>query len=229
MARALQAGSYTPAESKRVRAVPDTRTIRYYTTLGLIDRPIEMSGRTALYGDKHVLQLVAIKRLQAKKLTLSDIQQQLVGATEKKLRELATLPTEFWQASDRYLEKSRAATVPAPHVEPTPYELAEPQFWAEQPALPGAGIVSKQSHRSQKSDVQTQGVKSCLRLALTNELELLISSHDLTVGNVDLQGLQAAAAPLLKELAHQGLLSNQQTTEQDYTRPPARDHDSTHH
>ena len=46
--------------------VPDARTIRYYATLGLIDRPEAFRGRTALYGARHLSQLVAIKRLQAK-------------------------------------------------------------------------------------------------------------------------------------------------------------------
>ena len=55
---------YDGQASGRVRDVPDRRTIRYYTTLGLIDRPA-LRGRTALYGRRHLLQLVAIKRLQA--------------------------------------------------------------------------------------------------------------------------------------------------------------------
>ena len=63
--REALAVDYVPASSARVRAVPDARTIRYYTTLGLIDRAAEMRGRTALYGERHLLQLVAIKRMQA--------------------------------------------------------------------------------------------------------------------------------------------------------------------
>ena len=42
------ADRYEGAPNGRVRQVPDLRTIRYYTTLGLIDRPAEMRGRTAL-------------------------------------------------------------------------------------------------------------------------------------------------------------------------------------
>src|SRR5262245_45243958 len=57
---------YEGPHNSRIREVPDRRTIRYYTTLGLIDRPAEMRGRTALYGRRHLLQLVAIKRLQAR-------------------------------------------------------------------------------------------------------------------------------------------------------------------
>ena len=38
-----------------------------------------MRGRTALYGLRHLLQLVAIKRLQAKGYTLEQVQQALEG------------------------------------------------------------------------------------------------------------------------------------------------------
>jgi hypothetical protein len=58
----------------QVRAIPDERTVRYYGTIGLLDRPNVMRGRTALYGRKHVAQVVAIKRLQALGRSLSEIQ-----------------------------------------------------------------------------------------------------------------------------------------------------------
>jgi hypothetical protein len=57
-----------------VRAIPDDRTVRYYGTIGLLDRPSVMRGRTALYGKKHVAQVVAIKRLQGLGRSLSEIQ-----------------------------------------------------------------------------------------------------------------------------------------------------------
>jgi DNA-binding transcriptional MerR regulator len=58
----------------QVRAIPDERTVRYYATIGLLDRPAAMRGRTALYGHRHVAQVVAIKRLQAMGRSLSEIQ-----------------------------------------------------------------------------------------------------------------------------------------------------------
>jgi hypothetical protein len=85
---------YAGPGSGRVREVPDTRTIRYYTTLGLIDRPAEMRGRTALYGVRHLLQLVAIKRLQAQGLSLAEVQGRLVGLTDAALPELAQVAVE---------------------------------------------------------------------------------------------------------------------------------------
>ena len=111
VARALAAGSYAPSESKRVRAIPDTRTIRYYTTLGLIDRPAQMQGRLALYGQRHVLQVVAIKRLQAKGEPLAAIQQKLVGANSRKLSQIAELPADFWSEAEKYLAKPKRKAV----------------------------------------------------------------------------------------------------------------------
>src|SRR5262245_44323671 len=89
--RVLAEQGSNPADG-RVREVPDRRTIRYYTTLGLLDRPAEMRGRTACYGRKHLWQLLAIKRLQAKGMSLGQVQQALVGLSEDELRRLAEVP-----------------------------------------------------------------------------------------------------------------------------------------
>src|ERR671936_2294470 len=84
VAAALAVG-YRGQRSGRVRDVPDQRAIRWYTTLGLVDRPAAMRGRTALYGRRHLLQLVAIKRLQAQGNTLAELQRRLVGLTDRAL------------------------------------------------------------------------------------------------------------------------------------------------
>jgi len=83
---------YGGAPNERVRDVPDLRTVRYYATLGLVDRPTRMRGRTALYGRRHLLQLVAIKRLQADGLTLHDIQQRMLGLSDREFEPIARLP-----------------------------------------------------------------------------------------------------------------------------------------
>ena len=89
VAEALGGPGYDGVPSGRVRDVPDLRTIRYYTTLGLLDRPAAMRGRTALYGARHLLQLVAIKRLQARGLSLAAVQERVVGLSDAALRRLA--------------------------------------------------------------------------------------------------------------------------------------------
>ncbi len=91
VADALAAG-YPGQSNGRVREVPDRRTIRWYATIGLVDRPAAMRGRTALYGRRHLLQLVAIKRLQAGGRSLAEIQDQLLGADDSALERFASLP-----------------------------------------------------------------------------------------------------------------------------------------
>jgi DNA-binding transcriptional MerR regulator len=98
---------YPGPPNGRARVVPDQRTIRWYTTIGLLDRPTAMRGRTALYDRRHLLQLVAIKRLQADGHTLADVQRQLLGAPDATLTKIARLPdgkvtpprARFWAAS----------------------------------------------------------------------------------------------------------------------------------
>src|SRR3954465_2112657 len=89
---------YDGQASGRVRDVPDRRTIRYYTTLGLIDRPAQMRGRTALYNRRPLLQLVAIKRLQAQGLTIAELQAELLGQTDQALEKIARLSVEVVDA-----------------------------------------------------------------------------------------------------------------------------------
>lgn len=77
----------------RVSPVPDARTIRYYTTLGLLDRP-RIQGRQARYGKRQLLQLLAIKALQSHGLPLSDVQARIYGRSESELESmLATMST----------------------------------------------------------------------------------------------------------------------------------------
>src|SRR4051812_31055524 len=91
---------YDGQPNGQVRDVPDRRSIRYYTTLGLIDRPADMRGRTALYNRRHLMQIVAIKRLQARGLSLAEIQRQLVGLPDAALSRLARLPADFEDPSE---------------------------------------------------------------------------------------------------------------------------------
>src|SRR5256714_14029154 len=75
------------AADGRVSAAPDARTVRYYTTLGLLDRP-RIEGRQARYAERHLLQLLAIKALQALDLPLAEIQQRLYGRSDAELKAL---------------------------------------------------------------------------------------------------------------------------------------------
>jgi DNA-binding transcriptional MerR regulator len=129
--------SAVQTNSARVRAVPDARTIRYYTTLGIIDRPAEMRGRVAYYGRRHVLQLVSIKRLQAGGMPLEDVQRKLAGASTSQLTRLAALPDGFW--NEPRSNSARLAEGGAANGRPAQGGAADSReaFWAA-PAAPAA-------------------------------------------------------------------------------------------
>ena len=74
--------------SNRVRDVPDQRTVRYYTTLGIVDGPDDRDGKLGIYGERQLLQLLAIKRLQAKGEKLAAIQSRLLGLSTGRLKSI---------------------------------------------------------------------------------------------------------------------------------------------
>lgn len=113
---------YWGQPSRQVAELPNLRTVRYYTTLGLLDRPV-MRGRVAYYTRRHLAQLVAVKRLQAEGLTLAEVQQRLYGLPDDALEQIARLPET--------LETPDAPTPPAP-------TRRRRRFWAELPAPPTA-------------------------------------------------------------------------------------------
>ncbi|MGW0203828.1 helix-turn-helix domain-containing protein, partial [Nonomuraea sp. NPDC003201] len=89
-ALALRASSDgASAGNGRVRDVPGERLIRWYTTIGLVDPPLTRRGRIAQYGRRHLLQLVAVKRLQAAGHSIAQIQAALAGATDRMLETAA--------------------------------------------------------------------------------------------------------------------------------------------
>src|SRR3954468_15852777 len=60
---ASRSGAYPGAPNGRVRDVPDQRVIRWYTSTGLVDRPVGGRRRGARDGIRQLRQLVAVKRL----------------------------------------------------------------------------------------------------------------------------------------------------------------------
>jgi DNA-binding transcriptional MerR regulator len=172
---------YEGAPDNRTRDIPDRRTIRYYTTLGLIDRAAEMRGRTALYGRRHLLQLVAIKRLQARGLSLEEIQQRLVGMNDKGLNQLARLPQSVQPSAD---------TAPDP-AEPT----REAAFWT----TPPAPVAEQPAPTETEPGPPWQGVP-------LDEQALLLLEASRVPDEDDLAALRLAAAPLLKLLQKRRLL-----------------------
>lgn len=116
-----------PANGQAGETVTE-RNIRFYRTTGLLDAP-ENSGRG--FGEKHFLQLIAIRLLQAQGLPLRRIRELLFGRTVAELREVQT----------RGIAEVRGAT--AANRFPAP---AGDELWRVTPLDDDFMIVSRRGH-----------------------------------------------------------------------------------
>jgi DNA-binding transcriptional MerR regulator len=198
--REALAAEYSGAPNGRVRDVPDRRAIRWYTTIGLVDKPLGMRGRTALYGPRHLQQLVAIKRLQAAGRSLSQIQVEFSWLTAKGLSEVSRVPESLIDSDG----------------EAQPDEVTEPRerFWARsaaqaptqsswhtgQPA-PGASGPPHEPVLAGPPG-RTLAARPLSAVALDGGVVLVIPQP---VTDRDLDDIAVAAEPLLALLAARGL------------------------
>jgi hypothetical protein len=154
----------------QVRAVPDERTVRYYGTLGLLDRPSAMRGRTALYGKRHVAQVVAIKRLQTMGRSLSEIQQVWSTLDDATLTRMSgvELPAavkpqvraEFWKREPRRTEPVAGAGAGVPEPGVAPFDAPDAGAMRDSGDMPGSGSTPSHGARgsgSKSSDARGTG------------------------------------------------------------------------
>lgn len=194
---------YTGSRNGRVRDIPDLRTIRYYTTAGLLDRPAEMRGRTALYGRRHLLQLVAIKQLQARGLSLSQVQERIAGATDSMLRRLAG------DRAEADLERDAGANATPGSAE----DGAAGPFWKSRPvSVPTHSKIRdelgehKGTEPERSSPARTyEEMTSFQAIGLADHVMLLVGPAR-PVGREELPALRKAAAPLLRYLRKHKLI-----------------------
>jgi len=71
--------------SDRVAETLNERALRYYITEGLIDRPLGKEGTAALYGYRHLLQILAVKLLQGSYLPIRRIREVLADKSNEEL------------------------------------------------------------------------------------------------------------------------------------------------
>jgi DNA-binding transcriptional MerR regulator len=178
------------APNGRVRDVPDARAIRWYATIGLVDRPHVGPRRASRYSARHLLQVVAVKRRQAEGRSLAEIQAELTGAPEHALRAAARIPDEL------------LATAP-----PDPPARARSRFWATAPApaTPAAPVPVENAPAPAVPSVS-------YLIPLSGGATLSLPTAPTAA---DLAEIRSAAAPLLDLLADRGLLKG----EHDHDRP----------
>lgn len=180
------ARNYEAADNGQVRAIPDERSIRYYTTIGLVDRPAAMRGRTALYGKRHLAQLVAIKRLQSLGKSLAEIQ--------------TLLPT---------LDDATLSRVSGVVVTTTPRPVERASFWKDAPAEPVPLPVPVPPVPDSSSSFIP-----ALSLRLGPGVTLTVTPARAPT-DADADAIRRAAAALLFELARRGLTPTDETTRGD--------------
>lgn len=191
------------ARNGQVRDRPDVRTIRYYGTLGLVDPPAEMTGRTARYGGRHLLQVLAVKAVQARGDSLADAQRTLVGASDEELRSAigpglpAALTAVAPAAPAGARDGNDARQVPG-H-----------PFWRTPPAPPAAvvpaAVLSAEVPESRTAEPGEAAMpRPLIAVPLGPGATLLIDGS--AVGAIDTAALRAAAVPLLDYLTEAGLL-----------------------
>jgi DNA-binding transcriptional MerR regulator len=199
---ALANAGYQDPSNRQIRSIPDTRTIRYYTTIGLIDRPVEMRGRTALYGFRHLLQLVAIKRLQAEGESLQAIQQKLTGLPDQALVDLAQLPKEVASNAQPHLPlpsdlSSESSSLPSHSLELNESDpvsgTRDPHFWKHCP------------DQTTSDSVESTPLPLWIGIPLDTDVNLLLRGVAPLTAE-DIQGIRQAATSLLNFLkAHRYL------------------------
>ena len=208
----------------QVRAVPDERSIRYYTTLGLLDRPT-LRGRTALYRPRHLAQLVAIKRFQSEGKTLAEIQVLLPAMDDHALARLSGIAIEtkapragsrrdFWREPVVVVE---AEPAPESESESEPEPEPEPESDSPIPRLPTPAPVSPPPVSPPPAPVSPSAV-SLLELHLAPGVRLAFHATR-PATDADAHALLTAATPLLAELLRRHLITPATTPSNPNTSP----------
>jgi DNA-binding transcriptional MerR regulator len=157
-----------------VTELPDERTVRYYLAEGLVPPAEEKQGTASVFGYRHLLQLLVVKKMQADGLPIRAIRELVTGKTERQLEKL--LGVEQGQAAARgealsYLEsllrKGPSAPLPsAPPPRASPSQASPPppqsaygpspaparETWARVEIEPGLEVHVSDSYRAPEGE-----------------------------------------------------------------------------
>jgi DNA-binding transcriptional MerR regulator len=99
-----------------VSEVPDGRTIRYYLTEGLLSPAEDKQGTASVFGYRHLLQLLVVKKLQSEHLPIRKIRDLVDGRTERELERLLGAEGSVAVKNEAlsYLEKLLTKPTPVP-------------------------------------------------------------------------------------------------------------------
>jgi DNA-binding transcriptional MerR regulator len=147
-----------PAQTKyRVTEIPTARTIRFYTANGIVDKPARHERGQALYGYRHLLQVLAIKYLQSHYLPLVKVRSLVENVGNRELEQMIpdipaatavhrSMTREDRRVVERTLRVASPATPAAATAEP-PSEIPSPlpdgdtDLWHRLEVSPGIELV----------------------------------------------------------------------------------------
>lgn len=164
-----------PVQTKyRVTDVPSERTVRFYTARGLVDKPAAGPVGKPEYGYRQLLQVLAIKYLQAQYLPLLKIRSLLEGADNRELEQMipaiapVTARHRFVVRHDRDLPGARPPSVDAraPSASPAPpaglpaaADAGHTDLWHRVEIGPG---IELQVHAAALTEAQREQLRGAL-------------------------------------------------------------------
>jgi len=122
------------------------RNVRFYRTAGLVDAPNSGGGQG--YGEKHKLQLIAVRLLQSQSLPLRRIRELLLGRSLADLRRI----------EKQGLAEARSAPLPA-------FRLVPGEDWRMMP-LDGEFLLVSRNNRALRPELLEQ-IRDLLRSRFT--------------------------------------------------------------
>ncbi|MEU8385521.1 MerR family transcriptional regulator [Streptosporangium sp. NPDC048865] len=220
--RASAALTPTAQLNGRVRDMPNERLVRWYSTIGLLDPPLARRGRVAVYGRRHLLQIVAVKRRQSDGRTIAEIQAELAGATDQALESIAGLPEHTPEhpspsppartgspgpARPRFWAGPPTTAKPVEPVEPAARPLPPPRPAATRPPppAPAAGKIPQADGKTPPPTGKTPQAVVVHGVRLADGVTLMLDTGGNAPTPDDLAEIAAAARELLSLLRERGL------------------------
>ncbi|NJD63288.1 MAG: succinate CoA transferase [Deltaproteobacteria bacterium] len=213
----------------KVAEVASERTIRYYATTGLIDRPLRYSGTRAVYGYRHFLQVLVVKALQSRDLPLRKIRAMIGGRADDYLEAvLQRMESDRWESVELRPgvelrirggglspeDAGSVASIAGEAVEGIAAREKSPKGMKENPAPPGRGLRAHTGDQERSSGMMRGQRVKCKELKgkityATDAAELIRSGYKVGMSGFTGSGYpklvpQALAEHILREHSRGG-------------------------
>lgn len=157
-------------ERGTVSEVPDERTIRYYLSEGLVSPAEDKQGTASVFGYRHLLQLLAVKKLQAEHLPIRKIRELVERREVRDLERLLGIEGGAVSKNEALSYLERLLT------KPQPANQSQPARSFSTAANPPPGLARSAPPPPQFSP-GSSGSGAWERIEIEPGLELHVQSH----------------------------------------------------